>query len=148
MPSAQPPQNSLAPSATPVVDQAKVSMEHKKALLQKVRLLRANNMSKGEITDKDPSKEYIWVNIKEERQHFFQAWGYQVCTGASPNSPFKQADGRHLRADVILYQIDKDLYEAIQADNQLRGIEGIEGHKQAAIATMNRMGVREYEPRV
>lgn len=146
MPSAPQP---LQSKPGPPVDQARLAMEHKKGLLEKVKLLRERNMNRGaDLTNCNPAKVYMWVNIKEDRQHFFQAWGYTLVRGDTPTSPYKQPDGTHKRADVILYEIDREMYEAIQADNQLRGIEGIEGHKQAAIGAMNRMGVREYEPRV
>lgn len=122
--------------------------DHKRELLAKVRVLRERAGRAGELAHKDPSKTYMWVNIKEDRQTFFQAWGWIKVTDPKILSPFKQSDNSHRRADVVLYEIDRELYEAIESDKQLRGLEGIEGHKQSAIASFHRNGVKEYIPDV
>lgn len=124
-------------------------LKRKKELLAKVRVLREKMASRAaDFTGQNPAKTYIWVNIKEDRQTYFQAWGYILCTDPKVSSPYKQPDGSHKRADLVLYEMDREMYEAIQADNQIRGLEGIEGHKEAAIASMHRHGVREFIPAV
>jgi hypothetical protein len=118
-------------------------------LLSKVRILREKISTRGaDITGQNPNKSYMWVNVKEDRQVFFQAWGWVLTTDEAVKSPYKKEDGSHRRADVVLYEIDREIAEAIQADNQLRGLEGIEGHRNAAIAAFHRQGVREYIPNV
>lgn len=117
-------------------------------LLAKVKVLRANQMGAGQLTGQNPNKVYMWVNTREDRQAFFSAWGYELCVDPKVNSAFKKEDLTHRRADVILYEIDRQMYEAIEYDKQLRGLEGIEGHKQSAIEQFHRQGVREYIPHV
>lgn len=141
-PVAQPPQSEVK------LEPHEIELKKKRELLARVRSTRDTLARQGNITGQNPSKVYIWVNVKEDRQTFFQAWGYMLCADVNVKSPFKQADNSHRRADVVLYEIDRDLYEAIQADNQIRGLEGIEGHKHAAIEAMHRQGVREFIPGV
>ena len=46
-----------------------------------------------------------------------------------PTTQWEQADGTHVRGDLILYQIDKDLYEAMHEQEVGAGLDDIEAHK-------------------
>lgn len=145
----QPQQSEPAEPRAQVKTQSAVDIEARKvALLAKVRLMHDKNLRGGELTGQNPAKTYMWVNSRDDRQAFFKAWGWELCVDPAVQSSFRTKDLTHRRADVVLYEIDKDLYEAQEAFKQLRGLEGIEGHKNAAIASFNRQGVREYIPHV
>lgn len=150
MPNAEPLQPNNPPALREQVKtQSAADIEARKVeLLAKVRLMHDKNLRGGELTGQNSAKTYMWVNQREDRQAFFKAWGWELCVDPSVQSSFRQKDLTHRRADVVLYEIDKDLYEAQEAFKQLRGLEGIEGHKNAAIASFNRQGVREYIPHV
>lgn len=127
----------------------KLEMQAKEDLLRKARVVRDKLANRGsELTGQNPAKAYRWVNVREDRQTYFQALGWEVCRDPEVKSPFLQADGSHRRADVILYEMSKDFADALDADSALRGIEGIEGHQGAFINTLHAEGVKEYRPAV
>lgn len=145
MPSVTP----LKTASEPVKQSPQVSKERKAELLAKVRVLREKMQHRGgELTGLSPDKAYRWVNIKEGRQAWFQGWGYSKVTDPKVESPYKKPDGTHINVDRILYEIPKEMQEAIDADNVLRGLEGIEEHRNAAINTFHRYGVKEWTPDV
>lgn len=127
----------------------KLEMQAKEELLKKARVVRDKLANRGnELGGKNPSRSYVWVNIREDRQTYYQALGWEVCRDPNVTSPFRQPDGCHRRADVILYEMSRDFYEALEADNALRGIEGIEGSQQAFVSSLHREGVKEFRPAV
>lgn len=127
----------------------KIEAQAREDLLRKARVVRDRLANRGsELSGQNPASAYIWVNVREDRQTYFQALGWEICRDPKVSSPFKQADGSHRRADVILYQMSRDFYEALEADSALRGIEGIEGQQSAFISSINQSGVKEYRPQV
>jgi hypothetical protein len=175
-------QNATAapPSAVPphILEQ-----QRKLELLKRARVIKERVASRRqELEGLDPSKQYMWVNVREDRQMFFQALGYVVAQsqvqlvpiyapGEKPlpdgpgvvqpkptghtlkhisgvNSPYLQNDGMHRRADVILYEIDRDLYEALYAADVMRGIENIEAASESFQLSLMRDGVKTFKPPV
>lgn len=123
--------------------------ERKMALLQKVKTLREGMLfNKGAVHEGDPQKEYCWVNIKDDRRVSYEAMGWVVCKDPKVRTNWRQDDGTHKRADLILYEIDKELFEAMQAYNNLRGIEAVEGSEEAFVATLDRNRVPVYKPQI
>ena len=126
-----------------------IERERKLDLLKKVRMLREGGLfNKGAIHAGDPSKEYCWVNIKDDRRVSYEAVGWVLCKDPNVKTNWRQEDGTHKRADLILYEIDKELFEAIQAYNNLRGIEAVEGSEEMFIAALDRDKVPAYKPQV
>lgn len=143
--------NTPAPTAgAPEMDlrsEAERLRDHKLALLAKVKTLRENtNMRRGQITNPKPGKVYVWVNINENRQIEFQGMGYELCKDPDIKTRWRQSNGTHQRGDLILYQIDKDLHEAIKIDDELRSLDGIEAPKAAFHQQIGRLGGVPYEP--
>lgn len=120
--------------------------ERKRFLLSKVRVRRENLLA-GSRVEGRADKEYCWVNQREERQLFFQAMGWELVKDKEVKSSYMRPDGTHVRADLILYQIDKDMYEAIQADRELRSIEALEGVEEGFQTSANRQGAPTFRPR-
>jgi len=100
--------------------------DRKRELLAKVKVLREAQRAGPQISG-DPTMQYCWVNTNQARQVAFQAMGWEVAKSDKLVTAWKQLDGTHQRADTILYQMPLDLYEAIQADKDLRSIEALEG---------------------
>lgn len=126
-----------------------IEKERRQALLARARVVRDTLGKRNtEITGQRPDKVYMWVNVKEERQITFQAMGWTLCTDPDVTSAFKQADNTHRRADVVLYEIDRDFYEALEADNILRGIEGIEQAESSFVTTLLKDRVPVFKPQV
>lgn len=142
----QPQSNEPKLSVRPATETHEARQNKMKELLAKVQLMHDAQLSGGKLEGQNPHKVYCWVNSRDDRQAFFQAWGWVLCVDPNVKSMFRKEDLTHRRADVVLYEIDRDLYEAQEAFKQLRGLEGIEGHKNAAVAAFNRMGVKEYIP--
>lgn len=135
---------SQPPKEVPVVESP---TEKKRRLLAKVRMLRDAQLTAGAVNGK-PHKVYCWVNIREERQLFFQSLGWELCKDPEVKTSWRQPDGTHKRADVILYHIDRDLYEAFEADKELRGMEALEGAEKSFETNAARNGAPTFRPRV
>lgn len=126
-----------------------IEMDRKRALLQKVKSLRQGTlMQMGALQQGNSNKEYCWVNVRDDRRVSFEATGWNLCKDPAVVTRWKQEDGTHRRADLILYEIDRDLYEATMAYNQLRGIESVEGSEEMFIASLDRDRVPVYKPQV
>ena len=131
------------PSAPPPVE----TPEQRKArLLAKVRILRQNQIN-GTAVQGDPKKQYMWVNTREERQTFFQSMGWALTKDKNVKTQWAQADGTHKRADLILYEIDRDLYEAFEADKELRSVEALESAEKSFETSAARNGAPTFRPR-
>lgn len=144
---------SITIPATPKLAEApklqphELEMERKKALLAKVKTIRERlAANRGMVDGMKPNKVYVWVNINDNRQIHFQGLGYEVCRDQEVKSHWKQEDGTHKRGDLILYECDKDLHEAIEYDSQIRAVESIEGAKQEFKETAARAGVPTFIP--
>ena len=124
-----------------------LEMDRKRALLSKVKAIRENRKNKGAVLAGDPAKEYCWVNTKDDRRISYEAEGWVVVKDPAVRTNWKQEDGTHKRADLILYEIDKELYEAMVAYNQLRGIEAVEQNDDTFLAFLERNNVPGYKPR-
>lgn len=128
-------------------------IDRKRALLAKVRTIREFSLgNRSAVLEGDPSKAYCWVNTREERQVFYKGMGWELVTadtGPNVKTHYRQPDGTHRRADVVLYHIDKELYEAICTEAELRGLEAIEGAKQTfAVEAERQTGAPVFQPRV
>jgi hypothetical protein len=142
-----PTSKSVALAQATELDPHEKEMLRKATLLSKVRMVReflASNQ--GMVEGMKPDKIYVWVHISDNRQIHYQSMGYELCTDPEIKSKWKRSDGTHKRGDVILYQIDKDLHEAIDMEAQLRAIEAVEGAREGFKAFAERQGVPVYEP--
>lgn len=119
----------------------------KQELLKKVRIIRERlAQNRGMVEGMNPSKAYVWVNISDNRQIEYQSTGYELCRDPNIKSKWKQVDNTHKRGDAILYEIDKDLHEALDLDAQLRAVEAVQGAREGFKATAAQHGVPTYEP--
>lgn len=141
------------PLKTPVPGSGKqpheLTMERKMAVLAKARVMREKMISRAqELQGLDPAKQYIWVNVREDRQITFQAMGYSVCMDPEVKSPYLQKDLTHRRADVILYEVDRELAEAHHHLNILRGVEQIEAAETGFADSLKRDRIPVFKPNV
>jgi len=121
-------------------------LKRKKALLEKVRTLREGALFNKGAVEGDPNKQYCWVNTKEDRRVSYEAAGWVITKDPNVKTRWRQEDGTHKRADLILYEMDKELYEATVAYNSLRGIEAVEGSEDMFLAALDRDKVPVYRP--
>lgn len=115
--------------ASPPLETPSSLLEKKKALLARVRVARDRLRFAGEVLNGNPNKVYIWVNISDDRQVTYQGMGYTICKDPNIKTRWKKEDGTHRRGDLILYEIDRDLNEAIKLDGEMRAVEGQEGEQ-------------------
>lgn len=116
--------------------QGKNEMERKIYLLRKKLSVRRDSALFGRrnLKNPDPAKVYTWVNTREERQMLYQSMGYEVCHNADVGSNYwKPEEKIHKVADLILYEIDRDLYELDEANKVITGLE-LSDPKQAEVA--------------
>lgn len=132
-----------------------IELQRKRALLAKVRTMREGWITnKGKIDSKDPKKEYVWVNMHEERRSWYEGMEYIVVKSkvettadgkikvlAGPVTQWVRADGTHRRGDLILYEIDRELKEALEIDGDLRAVEQMESAKEGFKAFAERENV-------
>lgn len=131
-------------AAPPLVESPE---ERKRKLLAKVRIRREAMQTSGKV-EGDPNKVYCWVNIRDERQTFFQAMGWTLVKDPNVRTNWRQADGTHKRADLILYEIPREEYEAISAERELRSIEALEGAEKSFETSAAHNGAPTFRPRV
>lgn len=122
-----------ADNAAVGIDPGAASMERKRQLLAKVRMLRDGEKARASMTLKgDPEFSYIWVFNHPDEISKFLGRQAQVVEATDPvETDFKQKDGRHYRGDTILMRMHRDLVEAWNADRDLRAVEASEGAKAA-----------------
>lgn len=149
MPTNEPSSKEQAKSATPVaLSPEEAALQHKMQLLANVKVIRERMATvHGEVRGKKDNKVYVWVNIDDNRQIHYQTYGYELCKDEQVQTNWKRPDGTHRRGDLILYHIDKDLYEAITMDGELRAVEAVEGYSTAFKSTAEVNGVPVYVPR-
>ncbi len=121
-------------------------LRRKKELLQKVRTLREGARAQLGAVQGNPNKVYCWVNTRDDRRVSYEALEWVVCKDPAVKTRWQQDDGTHKRADLILYEIDKELFDAYMAENQLRGIEAVEGSEDMFLAALDRDKVPAYRP--
>lgn len=147
LPNASPPKLPVVQTVTEQLEPHEKEMLRKQELLKKVRIVRERlAQNRGMVDGMNPSKAYVWVNISDNRQIEYQSTGYELCRDPNIKSKWKQADNTHKRGDAILYEIDKDLHEALDMDAQLRAVEGVEGAREGFKAVAFQNGVPIYEP--
>lgn len=125
--------------------------EKVKILRERVKVLRDGAMfDQGRIKTPNPAKQYCWVNIREERQTFYQALGWEVVRDPDIGTLFwKKDENRHRRADLVLYQIDRELFYAFEAEKILRNLDLTGDAADEAFALeMKKHGARLYKPPV
>lgn len=99
----------------------------KLALLSQVRSTRASMLAQlAQIEGMKPDKAYIWANIHETRVNRFRSMGYEICKDPDVKSQWRKDDYTHVRGDVILMQVPKELHEAWHYDSELRAIEDLD----------------------
>ena len=131
----------------PEKDAAEIELERKVKLLQHARVVRDNARAvRGTVDGMKPSMVYVWVNVREERQIMFQNLGYELCKEPDVKSKWKKDDGTHRRGDLILYQIPKDLHEALKLDSEVRAIEDMDNSKESFLAFAERLSIPTYQP--
>lgn len=136
----------VLPNTAPVVVDEK---ERRLALLKRVRTLRESILTnRGEVKGKKPNKDYVWVNTRADRRTYFEGLGYQVCRDPDIQTRWKKEDGTHQRGDLILYECDRELREAIRLDAEMRSLEAIEGPQQSFEAFAERSAVPLHHPKV
>lgn len=121
---------------------------------RRVKVYREGSLFKRRsLASPQKDKEYLWINMKEERRIFFEGMGWQVCQNPNVGSNYwKQDKQAHICADLILYEMPKELHQMIEADNIVRGLD-LTDPKAAASAfadAMRQQGVRVpvFEPKV
>lgn len=118
-----------------------IEFKKKVDLLRQVRLTREKLRTAGMVQGMDPGKVPIWVANDDTTQVQFQGLGYEICRDPNVQSPWKKEDGTHRRGDVILYQVDKDIYEALRTDSAIRAIEALESPEDQFLDFAENRGV-------
>lgn len=130
-----------------------IERQRKIELLKKVKSIREGIMlNRGAVMKGDLSKDYMWVNVRDDRRIFFEQLGFELVK-VDPKAPTvvtqwkPKEDGTIVRGDLILYQIDKEMLEAIQIYNESRGLELTENSGEDFETMLGRFGVPSYRPR-
>ena len=127
---------SMNAAQAPEKDPHELEMERKAALLSQVRQRREDTIRmKGRVYPADPNgampagKHFVWVNRNEHRVVSFKSEGYTVVNDghARIRTDWEREDGTHIYGDLILMEIDKELYDTIKLDDQIRAMENVEG---------------------
>lgn len=133
--------------AAPQLEPHELEMKRKQELLQRVKVLRERmTLNRGMINNMSPDKIYVWVHNSDNRQIFYKGLGYELCVDPKVESAWKQADGTHRRGDLILYQIDKDLAEAIKLYEQAKALDNVDAAESGFNMAAQREGVPTYKP--
>lgn len=134
-----------------VQDPHEIEMERKKALLARVRVMREKTqLNRGAINldMADPNKVYHWINKDQSRIIEFTGLGYQIVRtepvkkGARGLSDWQAADGTHVRGDLILMCVDREIYEALSTIAAAEGYERLQGVREAFNSMVERTGAK------
>lgn len=129
------------------IDAAEIERERKRDLLKKIRVNRDKMIqNRGAVTEGNPAMEYVWVNREATRQNHYRSQGYRVCKDSSVETAWKCADGTHVRGDLILYEIEKETYELLHIDEQMRAVELVEGVQPEFEDRLLERGIPAYHP--
>lgn len=80
--------------------------------------------NRRKLKNPDKTKAYVWVNSKEERRMAYEAFDWKVCRDPNVGSNYWREDDKlHRCADLILYEMPRELYEMMKADEVVRGLE-------------------------
>lgn len=116
-------------------------------LLAQVRMTREHALrNRGRVGNSKANRHYSWVNIDQHRQIEFQSQGYVICKDPDIKTDWRKEDGTHQRGDLILYEIDKELHEALKLDDELRAYEAVAAPKHVLHTQVERAGAAVYEP--
>lgn len=123
-----------------------LELQRKVELLKKVRLLKDKARNRLEVTGGDPAKVYVWVHNSDTRRQHFETLEYVVCRDPKVSTRWKREDGTHVCGDLILYEIDRELHDALKLESLYRAVEAIEGSQSdfLAFAERNRVPVLEH----
>lgn len=124
-------------------------IKRRKELLAKVRTVRDGSLINRGLVVGDPLKQYVWVNVNTNRQMFFQNLGFQICRDETiQTSPlFKQSDGTYIRGDLILYEISKEVFDAMNDVAVIDGIQAIHGNQETFIGSAQGAGIPAFIPK-
>lgn len=135
-------------AAQPQVDPAAESLvdntaARKRALLEKVRVLSENLVNQmGQVLNGDPDYVYIWVpNYPDTITRYQNMQAEIVGAKDSVKTNFRRSDGTHVRGDVILMRMPKELAEAWNAHRDLKALEAIPGNKQSLMDWAGQQGI-------
>jgi hypothetical protein len=112
-----------------------LAKEKKMELLSKVRQMREDTINqKGKVWPSNPDnppseKVFVWANSNEHRVVAYKSEGYTIVQDGTTRirTNWVREDGTHRYGDLILMEIDKDLWEMIKLDEQIRAVENAEG---------------------
>jgi hypothetical protein len=92
-------------------------------LVREVRINReAARIGLGNVTG-EPNTQYVWVNRAEQRIISFESMGYVIVGKDDPvTSKFRREDGTHVRGDLILMKLPKDLHEMYKWDSEKQAV--------------------------
>ena len=125
-------------------------LDRKRALLEKIRATADAVMLNRGAVEHPPNIAVCWVNVNNERQLWYQGMDWRKVNAADTDihTQYQQPDGTHVRGDLILYCRDAEYDEVYHLSRVLKGIEQIEGHKQAFEIEAQKSGVPTFRPKV
>lgn len=129
------------------IDPTEAKKARLEVLLRQVRLRREHALTnRGRISNGKPNKDYVWVNINEHRQIEFRSQGYELCRDPDVKSDWQTQEGHHQRGDLVLYEIDKELREAMKIDQEIRAYESVEAQRHVLATAVRLAGAKPYDP--
>jgi hypothetical protein len=123
--------------------------ERKLALLARVRSTRSSLLAQlAQVEGKNDSKDYIWANNSEARLTTFKTQGYEICCDPKVKSQWVREDGSHVRGDLILMEISKELREAWKFNSEDLAVSSLENAQTGFKEFAERNGVPVQNPRI
>jgi len=102
-----------------------VTME---SVLAEMRHVRQNiSQNKETVRNKKSDRHYAWINQNTERVSMMKHLGYKTTDDPGIESEYKQADNTHRWGDLILMDIGKVYYEALNFLDEESSTEAEEG---------------------
>lgn len=122
-------------------------LPHQKELIRKQELLakvragyhKTDRSKFGAVLEGDPKMHYAWINNRADVRVNFEGVGYEICRDPKVVTRFKREDGTHVRGDLILMQVDKEVYEMLQWQDDYASIEKLEDPSDRIAAEAARM---------
>ena len=107
-----------------------IELDRKRELLARARINLLNTRDTRKVTGGKPGKQYVWVNSHSQRIAHFESLGYKVCKDPDVQSSWRGEDLGHKVGDLILMEVDKELYDAYKTNAAVSALDAVDNSRE------------------
>ena len=135
----------------PLSEQQQKIIDGAREKLSSIKLLRTRAiLNAGLVTGGDPKKQFSWVNNSQDRIKYYEGLEYRVSKDAGikeAHPDWVKEDGTIRRGDLILMEVERDIYEGIKYSELLDAAENRDQAERIFLNYAERNGVPTFQPK-